>query len=56
MKLWKSITGYVNISIVGEYPEKTLNRCIGAGIPIKRAVRSAEGACISVPASDLKRI
>ncbi len=42
--MWNFISGYVKISILGQYPERLVNRALNAGIPIKDAERKS-GAC-----------
>lgn len=55
MKLWKFCRGCVNIRIMGEYPERLVNRCLEAGIPLSevrrrdRAVEARVSACDIMP-------
>ena len=55
MKRWKSCSGYVNIGIVGKYPEKTVNRLICEGFGLENIKRTGEGLTFRTRASDLFR-
>ncbi len=56
MKVWKYFAGYVNIGIVGKYPEKLINRCFSEGIALFGLERRDWGARAVVRAADFKRL
>lgn len=56
MKLWKFCPGYVKIRIMGEYPERLVNRCISEGIAFSDCERCENGLRACVVPSDIKRI
>ena len=53
MKLWKSPFGYVNIMIMGRYPENLLNRCVESGMRISRLERRQDGMLFRMRARDM---
>ena len=56
MKLWKFCRGYVKIGIMGEYPERLVNRCLEAGVPLKDTGRRQCGFEARVAVGDIKRL
>lgn len=54
MKLWKFCAGYVNISIVGKYPEKLVNRLLCSGIRLENLQRTGGGLSARVSARDMR--
>lgn len=53
MKLWKFGRGYVKIRIMGEYPERLVNRCIEAGVPLRDAKRTSREVEAVIRARDM---
>lgn len=56
MKLWKSSLGYVNINIMGKYPEKLINRCTAAGVPLFAVQKQSSSAKLRMRARDVYRL
>ena len=56
MKVWKFYPGYVNIGMVGKYPERLVNRCIEQGVMLRSIERRSEGFSAAVRAEDFKRL
>lgn len=56
MKVWKFFPGYVNIGIVGKYPERLLNRCFDDGLVLFGLERHEWGTSAVVRARDFKRL
>lgn len=56
MKLWKFCKGYVNIGIMGKYPERLVNRCISEGISLSNCERAEKGLYADIPARDLYKL
>ena len=56
MRLWKFCVGYVNIGIMGKYPERLVNRCLEAGIPLSGAERFPDGLRADIEMRDMKRL
>lgn len=56
MKVWKFISGYVNIRMMGEYPEKVVNRLLEDGTPVANCRRTAEGLSCGVRPKDFKKL
>ena len=56
MRLWKYCVGYVNIGIMGEYPERLVNRCTEAGMPLSNCRRCAGGLTADISMRDVKRV
>ena len=56
MKLWKFCSGYVNIVIMGKYPERLVNRCIAGSVPLSNCERRSDGISADVSMADMKRL
>lgn len=56
MKVWKFFSGYVNIWIMGEYPEKLINLLNGAGIRLFNCERRPGGVAADVLIKDFQRM
>lgn len=56
MKVWKFWKGYVNIGIMGKYPEKLINRCAESGIDLMNLLRTKDGVRADVGMDDLKKL
>ncbi|MBR3382455.1 MAG: sporulation protein YqfD [Clostridia bacterium] len=56
MKVWKYHAGYVNISIVGKYPEKLMDKVIASGIPVKNASRQGSAINAEIPSRCMGRL
>ena len=56
MKVWKFLDGCVNIGIMGDYPERVVNRCIGGGVRIVNCQRHDWGLSADIRAGDFKRL
>lgn len=56
MKLWKNVSGYVIIDIMGKYPERLVNRCAGEGIPLFDCEKLSGAVRASVAARDFPKL
>ena len=56
MRLWKYCVGYVNIGIMGKYPERLVNRCLEAGVPLSGVRRLPQGLSADISIRDMKRL
>ena len=52
MKRWKSCSGYVNIDIVGKYPEKAVNRLTCEGMKLENVTRTDNGLAARMRAAE----
>ena len=56
MRLWKYCVGYVNIGIMGDYPERLVNRCTEAGVPLSNCRRCGGGVTADISMRGVKKL
>lgn len=57
MNVWNFVSGYVKIKIMGDYPERLINRASAQGIPFSDAEALSDGSAVCcIPVSRLKTL